>query len=486
LNPFLIGAKLVLLENFHREQQTARDFEIRSFIGRNFRAKIMERIGQIGISWRNGGPEALARFTVPVDKRADWLQRFARMIEVNELVYLATCNRVEIVFVGDGERPLESYRIPLFKALSGRKPKLGEAERTFRAWGGEGAAEHLFLITSGLDSARVGESDIVGQVHEAYELSRRLGLTGPRLDLLFEEALKVARHVHRRSEVGKGRQSLAEIALDHMRARLRRTPGPIAVVGGSPMTRRCAHAACEDGTPTFVVNRTLERAEALAAEIGGQARTIEAFRSRPDPVEVVVLATGAPDAVLKHQDLERLAARSPSGEPPLIIDLSIPPDVSPVDSRRAGLQRIGMEEVLAEAERNRDIRLLEAADAREIVDEALLSLRRHMVDRVMSPLFAAMQRRFRETALEGAERLFRKELSGLGESEREAVRRWAETLARRFAHIPTAGLRGVAFKAGPAAVEAFLTKADESMVKILREASQRDDIATVSEEEGTA
>ena len=446
----------------------------------------MDKIGLIGISWRQGGPEALARFTVPGDRRSDWLQRFAETTGLSEIVYLATCNRIEIVFVNGGETPPADYRAPFFEALVGRKAKPGEAEKVFQIWRGEGAIEHLFLTASGLDSARVGEVEINGQVRDAYELSRKLSLTGPRLDLLFEETFKVARRVHRQSTIGEGRQSLAEIALDHLRKRLKRTPGPVAFIGVSAMTERCARAISSSGTPIYVVNRTFKRAEELAGKIGGEARGLEDFRVQPDPVEAIILATGAAQKVLGFYDLERLAARTPSGEPPLVIDLAIPPDVLPEDAEKAGLVRIGMTEVLAEADMNRERRLNEAEDALRIVDESLIGLRRRLVDRVLSPLFAAVQRRYRHTALEGVERLFKKELSGLEEKERQAVRRWAETLARRFAHLPTTGLRGVACEFGTDAVEAFLSQADESMIKILREASDRADINSVSKEEEAA
>ena len=125
--------------------------------------------------------------------------------------------------------------------------------------------------------------------------------------------------------------------------------------------------------------------------------------------------------------------------------------------------------------------LIEAADAREFVDEALQGLRRRMIDRVLAPLLAAVQRRYRQTAHEGVDRLFRKELSGLGDTERAAVRRWAETLARRFAHLPTTGLRGLAYSVGPSAVEAFLEPADKTMVALLREAANEPDAFTLSE-----
>jgi glutamyl-tRNA reductase len=440
----------------------------------------------IGMSWRNGGAEALARFTVPASNRPQWLKSFAQQVGVEELVYLATCNRVEIAFVTDGPHCISKYKEPFLKALTGCNPEPDEADSTFQVWCGEDAAKHLFLIASGLDSARIGECEISGQVRDAYETSRDLGLTGPRLDLIFEEAFKVGRRVRSQSSVGEGRQSLAEIALDYLRERLKRSPGPVAFVGVSPMTERCARAIAGNHIPIFVINRTLGPAETLAKEISGEARTLEEFRDNPVPVEAVMLATGSPDSVLKHQHLERLAARSPSGEPPLIIDLAIPPDVNRDDARKAGVTRYGMEDVLLEAEKNRERRLLEAEDARLIVDEAMKGLRRRLLERILSPLFATLQRRYRKTALEGCERLFRKELSGLGEYEKEAVKHWAETLARRFAHLPTAGLRGVAFEFGPGAVEAALAQADDSMIKILREASDQVDVSPPTKKEDAA
>ncbi|MFH1756320.1 MAG: hypothetical protein ABIA59_11530 [Candidatus Latescibacterota bacterium] len=446
----------------------------------------MDRIGMIGMTWRNGGPEALARFTIPAADRQVWLKQFARNAGVEELVYLATCNRVEVAFVADGHSCLSKYKQPLFQALLGRQSEPEDVESSFEMWCGEDAARHLFLVACGLDSARIGECEISGQVRDAYDASREIGLTGPRLDLIFEEAFKVGRRVRSQSSIGEGRQSLAEIALDYLRERLKRTPGPVAFVGISPMTDRCARAVAGNHTPIYVVNRTLGPAETLASEIGGTARTLESFRDNPDPVEAVISATGSPDSIFKHQHLERIAARAPSGEPPLIVDLAIPPDVNREDARKAGMLRYGMEDVLLEAEKNRERRLLEAEDARLIVDEALRGLRRRLLDRILSPLFATLQRRYRKTALEGCERLFRKELSGLGEVEREAVRRWAETLARRFAHLPTAGLRGVAFEFGPGAVEAALAQADDSMIKILREASDQVDVSPSSKKEEVA
>lgn len=441
----------------------------------------MDRIGVIGIAWTRGGTEALARFTIPLDERPARLPRLARQVGAKELVYVATCNRVEIAFVADDGIAVGEFRQRLYAALTDAPAPPGEAERTFRAWAGEGAIEHLFLVAAGLASARPGETEIAGQLRAAFDLARELRLTGPRLDLVLEEALRVAGRVHAATAVGEGRVSLAEIALDHVRARLARTGGRVALVGVSPMTQRCAKGL--PGARIVVVNRTLARAEALAAEIGGTACTLAAFREDPEPVEALVLATGAEEPVLGRPALERLAARAPSGEPPLVVDMAVPPDVAPADAAAAGLPRLGMDDIIREAEENRRERIVELADARALVDEALAGFRRRLADRLMAPLITSLQRRYQRTADEGVDRLFRKDLAGLGEDERAAVRRWAATLARRFAHVPSVGLRALAEELGSGAVEAFLSGLEDELATELRGAASVPAAISVPDEE---
>ncbi len=432
----------------------------------------MDRIGVVGISWTRGGAEALARFTTPLEERPSRTADLAHSIDVHEMVYLATCNRVEVAFVGDGRSTIGAYRPRIFAALAGCEPAPGEAERTFRAWAGEGAVEHLFLVAAGLDSARPGETEIAGQLRTAVDVSRSLGLVGTRLELVLEEALRVAGRIHRSTAVGEGKVSLAEIALAHVRARLARTPGAVALVGVSPMTVRCAKGLAGHARRIVIVNRTLRRAQEMAEQVDGEARSLVAFRDAPDTVEAVVSATGAPDAVLSRATLERLAARAPSGEPPLLVDMAVPPDIAPADAAAAGLTRLGMDEIIREAEENRRERIVELADARALVDEALADLRRRLADRLLAPVIASLQKRYQKTALEGVERLFRRELAALGEPEQAAVRRWAETLARRFAHIPSLGLRSLAEELGGGAVEAFLEGLEEELARELRTASR--------------
>ncbi|MGD8329808.1 MAG: glutamyl-tRNA reductase [Acidobacteriota bacterium] len=444
----------------------------------------MDRIGLTSVSWRRQGTEAVAAFTIPHEQRAEALPRIADAAGLEELVYLATCNRVELIYVGHGARPVASYRPRIYEAITGRVPQPGEAERALTAWVGEGAVEHVFDVAAGLDSAMVGETEIRGQIKDALELSRALGLIGSRLEWLFEEASKTARRVHGNTEIGQGKVSLAEIAILHASERLAETPSPLGLVGVSPMTERCAEKLARAGIEIVVFNRSRERGEKLAAKHRGAARPLHELGEGSDALEVLVCATGSPDPVLTRADLERLAARTPSRRPPLIIDMANPPDVAPADARAAGVERIGMEEIVEEAREHRDSRAADAAEAREVVRQSLDRLRESMADKALSPMLVSIQQKYQETTEVALDRLFRKDLTSLSEDDQEVVRRWAQVLARRLAHVPLVGMRAIARDKGLSAAETFLADADEFLRDELRQHLAADGEATLPAGEG--
>lgn len=429
---------------------------------------MLEHLGSIGVSWRQGGSEALADFALPQDRAPALLREFADRMKLAELAYLSTCNRVELIFARSDRTPSADLRRDAFALLTGQAAPNGEAERRLRAWQGEGAAEHLFLIAAGLDSACVGETEIVGQVRLAQERALELGLCGPSLGLVFEEALRIAARVRGETKLGAGRVSLAEIAVQELRERVARTPGRIALVGVSPMTERAAISLAQAGVALTIVNRSEDKAAALAARFRAEHLSLDAFRREPPPVEALLTATGAEHAILNESALERMAAKTPSGEPPLVVDMAVPPDVDPDVCAKLSIPRLGMDEIVRRAEQNRAARLLEAAPAREQVDDALEKLQDRFTERYYGPLFGALQRRYRRTAQEGVQRLLKKELRGLGETERAAIETWTEVLARRFAHIPCLGLRGLLHDGPDGSIEAFLSGLEPEFAEELR------------------
>ncbi len=434
---------------------------------------MLEDLSVVSISWRQDGSAGLERFALPEETLAATLRDFAQRAGLAELAYLSTCNRVELIFSRTAATPSRDLRPLVYELLTGSPAAPGDAERTLRAWQGEGACEHLFLVAAGLDSAAVGETEIAGQVRRCHELALDLGLSGPRLELLFEEALKIAAVVRGETGLGTGRISLAEIAVAHIRARLERTPGKVALIGVSAMTERAAQSLAKLKIPLIFVNRTADKAATCAAAYAAEHLSLAEFLREPPALEALLSATGARATVLGMAALERITARTPSGQAPLLIDMAIPADIDPDACRKLDIERIGMDQITFAAERSREARLLEAGQARELVDEALLRLHDRFAERVYGPLFSALQQRYRHTAQEGVQRLLKKELKGLGPEEREAIETWCEVLARRFAHIPCLGLRGLLYHGPDGALDAFLDGLDPEFADELRQALEQ-------------
>ena len=437
---------------------------------------MLDELGIVGITWRQVGSEALAGYSLSAEQRDARLDGFARSEALAELAYVETCNRVEVVFARNGETMVRDLRVPAFELLTGVKPSPGEAERTLKAWRGEGACEHLFLVAAGLDSAAVGEVEIAGQVRLAHDRARASGLCGPRLSLVFEEAARIAAAVRGGTRLGEGSVSLAEVAMAHVRRRLAQTAGRVALIGVSAMTERAALSLAKAEAPFLVVNRSPAKAGELAQRFGVPAISLDGFRQSPPPVEVLLSATGSPEPVLDASALGRLALASESGEPPLAIDMAVPADIDGEACARLGMHRVGMDAIVREAEANRDARLLAAADARAQVDEALPRLRDRVVDQVYGPLFGALQKHYQDVAHDGVERLL-KTLDGDG-VDRQAVDLWARSLARRLAHLPTVGLKGLMRYGPEGSLDAFLRGLDPQRRNMLRAAVDGGDTGT--------
>jgi len=430
---------------------------------------VLEQLGMIGVSWRQGGARSIADFTLDDATVEERLRVFADEHRLAELGYLATCNRVELIYAHCADTPVTDLRPEVFELLRGRAPLPGEAERRLRAWHGEGAAEHLFLVAAGLDSACVGETEISGQVRRCYERAREMSLSGHALDIVFEEAQRIAARVRGETRLGQGRVSLAEIAAQRLIEHSLEHAGAVALIGVSPMIERAAVSLNDAGVAMIFVNRTPARAEELATRFHASHISLEHFRQAPPAVTAVLSATGAATAVIDRDTLSRLKIASPDGQL-LLIDMAIPADIDPAACTATGVERLDMDAINSIAESNRAARLLESAQAREQVDEALSKLHDRFAERYYGPLMGALQQRYQRTAREGVQRLLKKELKGLGEEERSAIQTWCDVLARRFAHIPCLGIRGLVHSGPDGSVEAFLNGLEPEFAEELRAA----------------
>ena len=416
----------------------------------------MHQIGVVGLSYRHVGVDDVARFSLPKGEVAARLPELRRALGAGEVFYVGTCNRVEVLFTTADGAPAGDSRSEVFRALVGREPLPGEASRILRAWTGEAALEHLFLVACGLDSAQAGEQEIAAQIRGAWEAARAAQVCGPTLDRLLSEALSMANRVHR-LQSGLRPPSLADLAAERVLRHLGGKSAPVALLGISPMTKRCGMVLHRAGIPLVLVNRTLQVAEEFAQIVGGQACSLEQFRDTPPDVIALVLAAGGGEPVLDGKALDALAKAAT--QPPLLIDFGVPPNVDPQAAATAGFPRVGMNDLIEAAQERRPAQLLRLAPVRAAIDDRLARLRGELATRAIGHQLADLRGTFEQIAASEADRALAAELRGLDNSQRELVQRFASTVARRLAHIPLAGLRAAAAHASTDAVDAFFREA---------------------------
>lgn len=416
----------------------------------------MHQIGVVGLSYRHAGVDEVARFALPKAEVAARLPALRDCLRASEVLYVGTCNRVEVLFTTSDGSPAGDSRRDVFRALTGRDPQNGEATRILRAWAGEAAVEHLFLVACGLDSAQTGEQEIAVQLRGAWEAAREAHASGPILDRLIGEALGMANRVHR-LEAGVKAPSLADLAADRAVRHLAGRPATVALVGVSPMTKRCGMALHKAGVPLLIVNRTLEVAEEFAQTVAGEAMQLDQFRAAPRDVAALVLAAGGTGPVLDSDALAKLTQATTQA--PLIVDFGVPPNVDPEAARQAGFPRVGMNELIQTAQERRIAQLMRLAPVRAAIDERLTRLRGDLATRAIGRKLADLRGTFEQIAAGEVDRVLAEELRGLDDSQREVLQRLGSTIARRLAHLPLAGLRAAAAHASPDAVEAFFREA---------------------------
>lgn len=410
----------------------------------------------MGLSYRHAGIQAVARFSIPKTDLASRLPALRQHLGMGELVFLGTCNRVEVMYATRDGATAEDCRGEVFRALTGQKPEPGEASRLLRAWTGEAAIEHLFLVACGLDSAQAGEREIAAQLRGAWDCAREAGTCGPVLDRLLGEALAMASRVHRLEAAARA-PSLADQAAERVRRHPPASQSPVALIGVSPMTKRCGLALRRDGVGLLIVNRTLAPAREFAEVVQGEAMSLDDFRARPPVVGALVLAAGGSGPLLDATVLGRIAAEAPAA--PLIVDFGVPPNVEPADAQAAGLPRIGMDDLIETVQERRLTELLRLAPVRAAIDERLGRLRAELATRAIGPRLADLRGTFEHIASEEIDRALAGELRDLDAGQREALQRLGSLVARRLAHLPLAGLRAAAEHAGAEAVDAFFREA---------------------------
>jgi len=364
------------------------------------------------------------------------LQELATSEHLAEAVIVSTCQRTEVYAVARLYHPAVSDIRNFLATWSGRPPEAFSPH--LYEYHEDAAVRHLFKVAAGLDSAVLGEGEILGQLGAAWEAARADGAAGPVLSVLFRHAAEVGKRVRSETAIARGTTSLSQAAVAMARAELGSVSGRTTLVlGAGEMGEAMAQALAgrlDDGR-LLVANRTPARAQELATRCGGRAIDWSDLESGLHEADVVLASTGSPDVLLEAHQVEAVMARRPE-RPLLIVDIAVPRDVDPAAAGVAGVRLLDMDDLSDFATRGMEGRRAEIPHATSIVEEEVARHFDLATERRVAPLVAALHDRAEEVRQAELAR-FRRRLGELDEQQARALDALTRAVVAKLLHDPT-------------------------------------------------
>jgi glutamyl-tRNA reductase len=384
----------------------------------------------------------LERMTVDDARIGKALHDVVSRDNVSEAVVLSTCNRLEIYVVA--ERFHGAYDdIRNFLSETAFMPPEQFGDHLYVHYDDDAVA-HLFSVVAGLDSAVVGEAEILGQVRSAWEHARAADAAGAQLNLLFRHALEVGKRARTETAIARQVASVSTAAVAMAADRLGGLAGRrVLVLGAGEMGEGMVHALADQGVAALsIANRTWERAEDLATRVGGQAVRLADLGATLAGVDLLLTGTGASSMLLEHGDFARVMSER-DGRELIVVDVAVPRDVDPAAGELPGVVLLDMDDLRAFVERGLAARRREVDAVQQIIEEEVERFVAVSSAREVAPLVRELRERA-EAVRSGELDRYGSRLGALDAEHAEVVDALTRAIVAKLLHEPTVALKDAA------------------------------------------
>ncbi len=333
----------------------------------------------IGLSHRSAPVELRERFAFAGETIPQALRALRDAGLATEAAILSTCNRVEI-YAATPLAPDAAFA-EFKKFLVAHHAYDGALGDELYTLAEPQSLQHLFKVAAGLDSMVIGETEIFGQLKDAYELAFAHQFTGARLNKAFQRAFNVAKHIRTATNIQRGSVSVMSAAVELAEKIFTElAEHEVLLIGAGETSEKTARALQSRGVKKITVtNRSPERAAALATELGGQTVPFERWPEAFERMDIAISSTAAPQAILDRATLEPLMKRR-RHRPLLLIDIAVPRDIHPAVGELDNVYLYNVDDLQGIANEYLNLRREEVARCEAIIAEkvaALLAANRH-------------------------------------------------------------------------------------------------------------
>ncbi|MGR3302050.1 MAG: glutamyl-tRNA reductase [Candidatus Scalindua sp.] len=362
------------------------------------------------------------------------LSSFVQSFPTSEAVILSTCNRVEI-YATSSDNSLNKEMLLDFLSAFHDLPKERFADHMYH-YQDMDAVRHLFFVSSSLDSLVRGETQILSQVKEAYMTATSAETTGSILNQLFQRSLNVAKEVHTKTSIGKGKVSVSSVAVD-LAIKIFKdfSDKTIFIIGAGEMCELVLKNLVERGAKTAIVaNRNYDKAKTLAEEYDGKAINYENLQDYLPQADIIISSTAATHYVI-HTEHIKSAIKVRRGNPMLLIDIAVPRDINPEIAKIDNVYLYNIDDLQTVVSSNVDDRENELGKCQAIIDREVDKFMAWFEELKIGPAIAQLRNHFHEIGEQELERL-RPKLGEIANEEWEHIVYSMQRTLNKILHKP--------------------------------------------------
>jgi glutamyl-tRNA reductase len=396
----------------------------------------------VSLNYRNTPVQLREKFAISEESLPKALTTLRHSNSVLECVILATCNRTEIYAVVDqlhtGRHFIKNYLADWFSIHR------DEFIHHLDIKEDDQAIEHLFQVSTGLDSMVLGETQILGQMKGAFQVAQETSTTGTIFNMLFKQVITLAKRAHAETEIGQHAVSISYAAIElakKLYGDLRNKS--VLIVGAGKMSELTVkHLYANGVAEVLVVNRTLERAQELATKFSGQAFDFSGLHDCLKKVDIVISSTGSKDFVITKEMIQK-ATKDRFGNPLFLIDIAVPRDLDPRIQDLDNAYLYDIDDLNGIVEANLADRQKEALKIRSLIEVELDEFKKWMTTLGVVPIISAL----REKALviqEETMQSIQNKCPDLDERELKVLRKHTKSIVNQLLKDPISRIKEMA------------------------------------------
>lgn len=396
----------------------------------------------VGLNYRTAPVEVRERFAIAEKELPEALKQLMSTSSIMECVIVATCNRTELYAVVDRHHLCGHY----IRSFMEQWFKLPRQQFTSHLYMHEDdkAMEHLFRVTSGLDSMVIGETQILGQVKDAFALAQQQKTTGTLFNMLFKQAVTMAKRAHSETTIGESAVSVSYAAVElGKRIFGQFSKKTVMVIGAGETGELTAkHLYANGADRVIVVNRTYERAAQLAEKFNGIASSMEDAVNKLHEADIVISSTGADGYVLTREAVAAAMKRRKS-KPLFMIDIAVPRDLDPGIAAVENVFLYDIDDLEGIVASNLEQRRKEAEKIESMIEQEREQFEQWYKTLGVVPLIRALQTKAADIHEETLNSLTNK-LPDLDEHELKVIRKLTKSIVNQMIQDPILRIKEMA------------------------------------------